>query len=110
MMIVMFLKEIFDAYQMFKWYLATLEKGTCKSLKCLRSYSGGEFISDEFNIFYNDKGIKRQMSAPRTPPKNRIIERRNRSIMDCAMTLMMEKNVSQTYWREAVSTAVYTLN
>ena len=30
--------------------------------------------------------------------------------MDCARTLMMEKNVSLKYWREAVSTSIYTLN
>ena len=30
--------------------------------------------------------------------------------MDCARTLMMEKNISLKYWREVVSTTVYTLN
>ena len=76
----------------------------------MRSERRGEFISDEFNIFCNDKGIKRQMNAPSNPPKNAIAERRNRSIMDCARILMTEKNVSQKYWREAISIALYTLN
>ena len=61
-------------------------------------------------MFYNDKGIKRQTSAPRTPPQNGIVERRNRSKMDCARTLMMEKNVSLKYQTEAISTTIYTLN
>ena len=30
--------------------------------------------------------------------------------MDYARTLIMEKNVSLKYWREAISTTVYTLN
>ena len=30
--------------------------------------------------------------------------------MDCAKTLMMEKNVSVKYWKEVVSTTIYTLN
>ena len=30
--------------------------------------------------------------------------------MDCARTLMMEKNVALKYWREVVSTVLYTLN
>ena len=50
------------------------------------------------------------MLAPRTPPQNGIIERRNRSIMECARILMMEKKVSKKYLREVVSTIVYTLN
>ena len=49
------------------------------------------------------------MPAPMTP-QNEIAERRNKSIMDYTRTLMMEKSVSKKYWREVVSTAVYTLN
>ena len=30
--------------------------------------------------------------------------------MDCARTLMMEKSVALKYWKEAMSTIVYTLN
>ena len=40
---------------MFKWYLARVEKEIGKSLKCLRSYKGGEFTSEESNTFYDDK-------------------------------------------------------
>ena len=43
MMIVMFLKKKYDAFQMFKWYLARVEKETSNSLKCLRLDRGGEF-------------------------------------------------------------------
>ena len=82
---------------MFEWYLARVEKETGKSLKCLRSNKGGEFTSNEIEMFYNDRGIKRQTSAPRIPPQNRIVERKNGSIMDYARTLMMEKNVSLKY-------------
>ena len=59
-----------------------------------------------FVVFVN----KRKMATQRTPPQNGIDERRNRSIMDCARTLMMENNVSQKYWRGFVSIVVYTLN
>ena len=85
---------------MFKQYLVRVEKETEKSLKCLRSDKGGEFISNQFEMFYNDKGIKRHTSTPKTPPQNGIVERRNRSVMDCA----------RTHWREVVSTTIYTLN
>ena len=58
MMTVMFLKQKFDAFQMFKWYLARVENETGKSIKCFRSDRGGEFISNEFEMFCNDRGIK----------------------------------------------------
>ena len=76
MMKVMFLKQKLYAFQMFKWYLARVEKETQKSLKCLKSDRGGEFTSREFEELCNEKGIKRQTSTPRTPPQNGIAERR----------------------------------
>ena len=82
---------------MFKWYLARVEKETSKSMKCLRSDRGGEFTSNEFEESCNGRGIKRQTSSPRTPRHNGIAERRNRSILDCARTLMIEKKVSLKY-------------
>ena len=97
MMTVMFLKQKSDAFQMFKWYLARVEKEINKILKCLISDRGGELTSNEFETFCNDRGIKRKKSTLRTPPQNGIVERRNISIMDCARTLMMEKNVAFKY-------------
>ena len=47
---------------------------------------------------------------PRTPPWNGIAKRRNTSIIDYARTLMMEKNVPQKYWREAIFNVIYILN
>ena len=90
--------------------MTRVEKETGKRLKCLRSERGGEFISNEFNKFCIERGIKRQVSAPGTPKQNGIAERRNRSIMDCAITLMIEKNIAIKYWKEVINTAVHTLN
>ena len=67
MMIVMYLKEKSKAFEKFKWYLARVEKETKKRLKCLRLDRGGEFISNEFNNFCIERGIKIQVLAPGTP-------------------------------------------
>ena len=93
MMTIMYLKEKLEAFQMFKWYLARVEKETRKKLKCSRLGRCGEFISNEFNEFCTERGIKRQLSSHGTSQKNGIEERRNKSIMDYARTLMMEKSI-----------------
>ena len=110
MMTIMYLREKSQAFEKFKWYLARVENEIGKRMKCLRSNKGGEFISHEFNNFYIERGIKRQVSALGTPEQNGIVERRNKSIMDCARTLMIEKNIAIKYLKEAISTAVHTLN
>ena len=97
MMTVIFLKQKFNSFQIFKWYLARVEKETGKSLKCPRLNKGGEFISNEFEMFFNERGIKRQTFAPTNPSQNGIAKRRNKSIMDYTRKLMMEKNVALKY-------------
>ena len=110
MMVVMYLNEKSKAFKIFKWYLARVEKEIGNSLKCLRSNRSGGFISHEFELFYNDRGIKRQTSATRTPPQNGVAKRRNRSIIGYLRTLMMEKNVALKYWNKFMSNSIYTLN
>jgi len=38
------------------------------------------------------------------------VERKNQTIQEATRTMRMERNVPHVYWREAVSTAIYTLN
>ena len=96
-MIVMYLKEKCEAFQKFKWYWARVENETRKKLKCLILERDGEFISNEFNELYIERGIKRKVSTVGTPHQNCIAKRRNRSIVDCARTLMIEKNIAIKY-------------
>ena len=109
MMTVMYLREKSEAFEKFKWYLARVEKETGKRLKCLRLDRGGEFISNKFNNFCIERGIKRQVSAPRTLEQNGLAKGNNRSIMDCAMSLMIKKNIAIKYQKEEISTTVDTL-
>lgn len=81
---------------MFKWHLERAKKEVGKR-QIFEICRGGEFTSNKFEIFCNDRGIKTQTSGPRTPPQNGIVERRNTFVMDYASTLMMEKNVSLKY-------------
>lgn len=41
--------------------------------------------------------VSKELSAPRTPQQNDIDERRNRSTVDCARTLLIEKGVVQYF-------------
>jgi len=110
MMWVTFLKEKLEAFEKFKNFKAMVENQTRLKLKCLRSDRGGEFTSGEFIDFCEKQGIRRQLFAPRTPQQNGVVERKNRTIQEATRTMMLEANFPQMFWKEAISTAVYTLN
>nr|GEY35791.1 hypothetical protein [Tanacetum cinerariifolium] len=61
-------------------------------------------------LFYNDKGIKREYSVARTPQQNEVVERRNRTLIEAARTILVDSKLPITFWAEAVNTSCYVLN
>ena len=87
-----------------------VENETNQKIKFLRSKTGGEFISNEFNEFFEIHGIKRQFSAANTPEQNGVVERKNRTIQEASKTMLNEAKLSDGFWREEVYTIVYIFN
>ena len=54
----MFLKQKFDAFKMFKWFLARVEKETGKNMKCLRLDRGGNSHQKSLKYFLMIKESK----------------------------------------------------
>ncbi|GKA77908.1 putative ribonuclease H-like domain-containing protein [Tanacetum coccineum] len=62
------------------------------------------------NQFCKMKGIKREFSVARTPQQNGVAERRNRTLIEAARTMLVDSKLPTTFWAEAVNTASYVLN
>nr|GEU71971.1 uncharacterized mitochondrial protein AtMg00810-like [Tanacetum cinerariifolium] len=60
--------------------------------------------------FYGLKGIKREFSVPRTPQQNGIAERKNRTLIEAARTMLADSLLPIPFWAEAVNTACYVQN
>ncbi|KAJ9556482.1 hypothetical protein OSB04_011096 [Centaurea solstitialis] len=69
-----------------------------------------EFKNADLNSFCEEKGIERQYSAPRTPQQNGVAERRNRTLIEAARTMLADSKLPITFWAEAVNTACYVQN
>nr|GFA19843.1 hypothetical protein [Tanacetum cinerariifolium] len=54
--------------------------------------------------------VKREFSVPRTPQQNGIAERKNRTLIEAARTLLADSLLPITFWAEAVNTACYVQN
>ncbi|GKC23750.1 retrovirus-related pol polyprotein from transposon TNT 1-94 [Tanacetum coccineum] len=60
--------------------------------------------------YYERVGIFHQKSVPRTPEQNGIVERRNRTLMEAARTMLIFSKALMFLWAEAIATACYTKN
>ncbi|KAJ9545588.1 hypothetical protein OSB04_025295 [Centaurea solstitialis] len=79
-------------------------------VQTVRSDNGTEFKNQVLKGFYNSLGITQTFSAARTPEQNGVVERRNRTLVEAARSLLAQSQLPQYLWAEAVNTACYTQN
>ncbi|GKA53143.1 putative ribonuclease H-like domain-containing protein [Tanacetum coccineum] len=72
--------------------------------------NGTEFKNNDMNQFCGMKGIKREFSVARTPQQNGVAERKNRTLIEAARTMLADSLLPTTFWAEAVNTACYVQN
>ncbi|GJZ99293.1 gag-pol polyprotein [Tanacetum coccineum] len=71
---------------------------------------GTEFLNKTLNAFLKEEGIKHQTSTPRTPEQNGIVERRNHTLVEAALTMLLASKLPLFFWAEAIATKCYTQN
>ncbi|GJZ06102.1 putative ribonuclease H-like domain-containing protein [Tanacetum coccineum] len=79
-------------------------------VKVIRCDNETDFKNKEMNKFCEMKGILRQYSVARTPQQNRVAERRNRTLIEAARTMLADSKLPTTFWAEAINTACYVQN
>ncbi|GJR20382.1 ribonuclease H-like domain-containing protein [Tanacetum coccineum] len=72
--------------------------------------NGTKFKNKVMNQFCEMKGIKREFSVARTPQQNGVTERKNRTLIEAARTMLADSKLPTTFWAEAVNTACYVQN
>lgn len=107
---VYLLKQKSEAFDKFKEFKAYVENQSGHRLTVLRSDRGGEYVSNAFSEFCKTHGIKHQLTASYTPQQNGVSERKNRTIVEMARSMITNKNFPKVFWAEAVYCAVYILN
>nr|GEY50330.1 ribonuclease H-like domain-containing protein [Tanacetum cinerariifolium] len=91
-------------------FIIGLETLLSLKVKIIRCNNGTEFKNSELNQLCGLKGIKTEFSFPRTPKQNGIAERKNRTLIEAARTLLADLLLPILFWAEAVNTACYVQN
>jgi transposase InsO family protein len=72
--------------------------------------NGSKFKNTRIDELCDDFGIRHQFSAKDTPQSNSLIDRKNRTLIDMARSMLSEYNVSESFWAKAINTACYYIN
>nr|GEZ47835.1 putative reverse transcriptase domain-containing protein [Tanacetum cinerariifolium] len=69
-----------------------------------------EFKNEALKEYFDSVGISHQMSSVRTPQQNRVVERRNQTLVEVVRTMLIFSRALLFLWAEAIATACFTQN
>lgn len=104
------LKNRSDVLEAFKNYKLKVEKQTGQRIKKLRTDNGREYLSNDFKNFLKSEGILHQLSVEYTPQQNGVAERKNRTLVEMARCILLQGNLPESLWAEAINAATYIRN
>jgi transposase InsO family protein len=107
---VFFLQDKSQTQETLKGFLRRVQNEFGLRIKKNRSDNGTEFKNSQIEGFLEDEGIKHEFSSPYTPQQNGVVERKNRTLLDMARTMLDEYKTSDRFWAEAINTACYAIN
>jgi transposase InsO family protein len=107
---VFFLQEKSQTQETFKGFLRRAQNEFGLRIKKIRSDNGMEFKNSQIEGFLEEEGIKHEFSSPYTPQKNGVVERKNRTLLDMARTMLDEYKKPDRFWAKAINTAYYSIN
>jgi len=99
-----------QALDKMKQFIADVGRPKELSIEALRSDNGGEFISNKFVKFCRDKGIRRELTIPRTSEQNGVAERYLRTIFGMTRSMLRNASLTDGWWGTGATTATYIKN
>ncbi|GJV75230.1 retrovirus-related pol polyprotein from transposon TNT 1-94 [Tanacetum coccineum] len=117
---------IIDDYSQFTWvkclrskdeapyfiikFLKMIQVRLKTPVRRIRTDNGTEFVNQTLREYYEKVGISHETSVARSPQQNGVVERRNRTLIEAARTMLIYAKAPLFLWAEAVATACYTQN
>jgi hypothetical protein len=75
--------------------------------KAICSDNEAEFRNASIDQFCLEHGVDKQFSTLRVPQQNGVMERKNRTLVEMARTMLDEHRTPRRFWADAISTACY---
>ncbi|GJS68447.1 retrovirus-related pol polyprotein from transposon TNT 1-94 [Tanacetum coccineum] len=91
-------------------FIIMVENKNDVNVKQIRTDNGTEFRNSELESFCDEKGISQNFSSLYTPEQNGVAERKNKTLMEAARTMLNGSILSKQFWTEAVRIACYMYN
>nr|GFA85379.1 hypothetical protein [Tanacetum cinerariifolium] len=92
-----FLRTKDETISILRNFITKIENLKDLKVKIIRCDNGREFKNQEMNELCTKKGIRREFSNARTPQQNGVAERRNRTLIEAARTMLADAKLLVTF-------------
>lgn len=99
--------QVFSKFKEFSSYVNTQFSTTIKAFQC---DNGTEFNNSQFHNLFASQGTTFRFNCPYTSQQNGRSERMIRTINNAVRTLLFQAQLPNSFWVEALHTAVHVLN
>jgi hypothetical protein len=79
-------------------------------MKALCTDGGGKYTGAALTQYLTNKGIKQELTTPDTPQHNGIVEHMNWTLLDKVWAILLDANLPETYWFDALEYATLLHN
>jgi transposase InsO family protein len=100
---VFFLQEESQTQETLKRFLRQAQNEFGLRINKIRSDNGMEFKDSQMGGFLEEEGIKHEFSSPYTPQQNGVVERKNRTLLDMARTILDEYKTPKGFGRRRLT-------
>nr|GFB11764.1 retrovirus-related Pol polyprotein from transposon TNT 1-94 [Tanacetum cinerariifolium] len=106
----LFLRSKDETPEVLKEFLTMIQRNLQALVITVRTDRGTDFLNKTLNTFFKEEGIEHQTSTAQTPEQNGVVERRSRTLVKAARTMLSTLKLPLFFWAEAIATACYTQN
>jgi transposase InsO family protein len=94
---VFFMMDKSKVHEIFKKFATGAQNEFDVKIKRVRSDNGTGFKNTNIEEYLDEEGIGRELSVPYTPQQNGIVERKNRTLIEAAITMLDEYKTSDIF-------------
>ncbi|GJW32283.1 retrovirus-related pol polyprotein from transposon TNT 1-94, partial [Tanacetum coccineum] len=91
-------------------FLKLIQRGLHAQVRTVRTGKGIKFLNKTLHAYFAKEGIEHQTSIAQKPEQNGIVERRNRTLVEAAQTMLSAAKVPLYFWAKAIAIARFTQN
>ncbi|GKE29877.1 retrovirus-related pol polyprotein from transposon TNT 1-94, partial [Tanacetum coccineum] len=103
-----FLRSKYETLEVLIDFLKLVQTGIHAQIRAVRTNKGTEFLNKTLHAYFAQETIEHQTSTAQTPEQNEVVERRNRTLVEAARTMLSTAKVYLFFWAEAIATSCFT--